>query len=158
MTTFEVVAVADPDTDAATDPFDVRRVPAATGALRTFNQAGVLHAADVHVAVRLGRIGREEDEAVLLGAALAVRAPRLGHVCTDLVTIADTVTTDVEAPVDLHALPWPDLAGWVDRLSASPLVAVGEGDAGVRPLRLVGTWLYLDRYWREERQVAADLA
>ena len=26
-----------------------------------------------------------------------------------------------------------------------------------RPLRLVGTSLYLDRYWREERQVAADL-
>ena len=26
-----------------------------------------------------------------------------------------------------------------------------------RPLRLVGTTLYLDRYWREERQVAADL-
>ena len=26
-----------------------------------------------------------------------------------------------------------------------------------RPLRLVGTWLYLDRYWREERQLAADL-
>ena len=43
-------------------------------------------------------------------------------------------------------------------MAASPLVAVGEDDAGaVRPLRLVGTWLYLDRYWREERQVAADL-
>ena len=29
--------------------------------------------------------------------------------------------------------------------------------ARARPLRLVGTTLYLDRYWREERQVAADL-
>ncbi|MDQ6605834.1 MAG: exodeoxyribonuclease V subunit alpha, partial [Actinomycetota bacterium] len=26
-----------------------------------------------------------------------------------------------------------------------------------RPLRLVGTWLYLDRYWGIERQIAADL-
>ena len=29
--------------------------------------------------------------------------------------------------------------------------------AGERPLRLLGTRLYLDRYWREERAVAADL-
>ena len=44
--------------------------------------------------------------------------------------------------------------------SGSPratLVAVGEEDGASRPLRLVGTSLYLDRYWREERQVAADL-
>ncbi len=34
---------------------------------------------------------------------------------------------------------------------------MGEDPAESRPLRLVGTWLYLDRYWREERQVAADL-
>jgi exodeoxyribonuclease V alpha subunit len=27
----------------------------------------------------------------------------------------------------------------------------------VRPVSLVGSWLYLDRYWGEERQVAADL-
>ena len=43
------------------------------------------------------------------------------------------------------------------RLEASPLVAVGEEAAESRPLRLVGSSLYLDRYWREERQVAADL-
>ena len=39
----------------------------------------------------------------------------------------------------------------------APLVVVGEDDAAGRPLRLVGTALYLDRYWREERAVAADL-
>ena len=43
------------------------------------------------------------------------------------------------------------------RLEASSLVAVGEEGGESRPLRLVGTSLYLDRYWREERQVAADL-
>ena len=36
-------------------------------------------------------------------------------------------------------------------------MAVGEEPGDPRPLRLVGRSLYLDRYWREERQVAADL-
>ena len=42
-------------------------------------------------------------------------------------------------------------------MAASALVAVGDDAVDRRPLRLVGTRLYLDRYWREERQVAADL-
>ena len=33
----------------------------------------------------------------------------------------------------------------------------GEDGPADRPLRLEGSALYLDRYWREERQVAADL-
>src|ERR671930_1178124 len=62
------------------DPFDVRRVPRATGLLREFNDAGVLVASDVHVALRLAALAGENDNAVLLAAALAVRAPRIGHV------------------------------------------------------------------------------
>jgi exodeoxyribonuclease V alpha subunit len=44
-------------------------------------------------------------------------------------------------------------------LTQSTLVAVGEDTDldTARPLRLVGSTLYLDRYWREEREVAADL-
>ena len=125
--------------------------------LREFNEAGVLAAADVHVARRLAELAGEEDEAVTLAAALAVRGPRLGHVYVDVATIRDTVTVDAEEPVDLSALPWPDPGDWLARLEASPLVAVGEEAGEPRPLRLVGRSLYLDRYWREERQVAADL-
>ncbi len=138
-------------------PLDVRLALHAPGSLRPFNDAGVLIAADVHVALRLGRLGGEGDEAVLLAAALAVRAPRLGHVCVDLATIRTSVIIDVDRPVDLQALPWPDPGDWIERLSASPLVAVGADGPDDRPLRLVGSLLYLDRYWREERQVAADL-
>ena len=58
--------------------------------------------------------------------------------------------------MDLAALPWPEAGGWLERVAASPLVAAADGDE--RPLRLEGAALYLDRYWREERQVAADLA
>jgi exodeoxyribonuclease V alpha subunit len=136
---------------------DPRLVLSAAGALREFNEAGVLAAADLHVARRLAELASEEDEAVALAAALAVRGPRLGHVFVDVGTIRDTVTVDTDEPVDLGALPWPEADDWLERLKASPLVAVGEEPGDPRPLRLVGRSLYLDRYWREERQVAADL-
>jgi len=139
------------------DPFDARLARGASGSLRTFNEAGALSAADVHVAVRLGRLAAEHDDAVLLAAAFAVRAPRLAHVCTDLATIRDRITVDTDLPVDVRALPWPDVTEWLASVSVSPLVAVGVDGPDDRPLRLVGTRLYLDRYWREERQVAADL-
>ncbi len=139
------------------DVYDVARVRTAPGILRAFNDAGVLAPADVHVARRLGDLTGDHDDAVLLGVALAVRAPRLGNVCADLATVRATVSTDAALPVDLQALPWPDAHHWAERLAASPLVASGEEGRADRPLRLVGTLLYLDRYWRQERQIAADL-
>ncbi len=150
--------------------------------LARFNHAGVLAAADVHVAQVLARLGGEVDEAVCLAAALAVRAPRVGHVLADLVAVRATVVAaghHAEAPddasdlegrgdagrrghsdsegADLETLPWPDADDWARRLASSPLVAVGDQPPGYRPLRLVGTALYLERYWRDERLVAADL-
>ena len=136
------------------DPYDVRLVRRAGGVLAEFNAAGLLSAADVHVAQRLGRLGGEEDDGVLIAVALAVRAPRLGHVCTDLADIRQSATVDADFPIDLQALPWPDPHSWLSGVATSPLVATGPAD---RPLRLAGTRLYLDRYWREERRVAADL-
>jgi exodeoxyribonuclease V alpha subunit len=146
--------------EIATEPdaFDVRHVPRATGLLREFNDVGLLVAADTHVALRLADLADEDDETVLLATALAVRAPRIGHVHVDLSQIRDTAAVDADEPVDLSTLAWPDAADWVARVSESPLVGAGdEPTQPDRPLRLVGTWLYLDRYWREERQVAADL-
>jgi exodeoxyribonuclease V alpha subunit len=143
---------------AFTDPCDSRLALRAPGVLGVFNAAGVLSAADVHVAVRLGRFGAEVDDRVLLAAALAVRGPRLGHVHVDLATVQHTATVDVDVAVDLQALPWPDPEEWVAAVAGSALVADGEDGGADRPLRLIGSWFYLDRYWREERQVAADLA
>jgi exodeoxyribonuclease V alpha subunit len=143
-------------TDVVADPFEARRARSAPPLLQAFNDIGLLTAADVHVAVRLTALAGEADEAVALAAALAVRGPRLGHVYVDLATIAATVTLDTEDPVDLTALPWPEPGAWLAAVGAGALVAVGE-DAQSRPLRLVDSALYLDRYWREERSVAADL-
>ncbi|MCA1682984.1 MAG: exodeoxyribonuclease V subunit alpha [Actinobacteria bacterium] len=139
------------------DPFDVRRARGVGGLLGEFNAAGVLAAADVHVARRLAELADEAREPVVLAAALAVRAPRLGHVHVDLASIRSTAAVDADEPRDLSVLAWPEADGWTDLVGHSELVADGDAEADPRPLRLVGSWLYLDRYWREERQVGADL-
>jgi exodeoxyribonuclease V alpha subunit len=145
--------------ETAVDIFDITRARRAPGLLRAFNDIGLLSPADVHVATRLAQLAHEDDPIVALAVALAVRAPRLGHVYVDLATIRDTAAVESEEPVDLTTLPWPEPKEWAERLSKSLLVAAGEDAAPrARPLRLVGTWLYLDRYWREERQLAANLA
>lgn len=116
----------------------------ASGALAEFNRAGVLEAADVHVATRLGALGDEADGRVLLAVALAVRAARLGAVCVDLAGVS-------EQPMELlDEVTWPDPAAWARAVAASPLTERGV-------LRVEGDLLYLDRHWREERQVRDDL-
>lgn len=132
------------------------------GLLREFNEAGVLSAADVHVALRLGRLGGEQDESVLFAAALAVRAVRSGSVCLDLSRIRDIgvdIEGDRETILDPDALPWPDERIVIDALRASPLVCGGSAGP-LRPLRLVestragiGPLLYLDRYYRQEQTI-----
>ena len=142
------------------DLFAARRVRSAEGLLAAFNEVGILSPADVHVAARIAELVEERDDAVRLAVALAVRAPRLGHVFVDLASIHATANLESEEgeTLDLGALPWPEPGAWTDAVAASPLVANGEDapDAD-RPLRLVGTRLYLDRYWHEERDVAHDL-
>ena len=89
----------------------------ATGLLATFNQAGVLSAADVHVATTLARLASEPDEHVALAAALASRAVRHGSVAVDLRTIATGAAPPPleDADGDLELLPWPDAATWAAR-------------------------------------------
>ncbi|WP_181722388.1 exodeoxyribonuclease V subunit alpha [Nocardia gipuzkoensis] len=134
-----------------------------TGLLRIFNEAGVLSAADVHVALRLGRLGRESSEPVLFAAALAVRAVRSGSVCLELHRMREIgVDADEtwDAGVDPATLPWPDIPAVVAALRASPLVLGGPAGP-LRPLRLVesqgpgdsGPLLYLDRYYRQEQTI-----
>ncbi len=123
-----------------TDAADRQLALGATGVLREFNEGGVLTAADVHVARRVGELAGESDERVLLAAALATRAVRHGSVCVDLASVAD-VAPD---------LSWPSFDGWVAAVEASPLLAAGV-------LRWEFGLLYLDRYWQQEVQLCADL-
>lgn len=152
---------------------DARLATAPPPALEPFNRAGVLTPADVHAAEALGRLTGEPRGEVLLAAALAVRAPRHGHVCVELPSVADSVVgleeeqtpdgAETPEPVPPDELDWPDPDRWRETLAASPLVAERpEGTPrpdphDARPLTLVGTRLYLDRYWRYERRVAEVL-
>jgi exodeoxyribonuclease V alpha subunit len=120
------------------------RVPVgAAGLLRSFADAGVIESADVHVAQRLTALAGETNETVALAVALVVRALRGGSVCVDLRSVA--------AQFDFADLPWPDVDEWLAAVRASSLV----GSPPV--LRVYDDLLYLDRYWREEQQVADDL-
>jgi exodeoxyribonuclease V alpha subunit len=113
-----------------------------SGLLETFNEAGVLDISDVRVADGICALGKESDERVALAVALLVRGLRGGSVCIELETIASDVGVD--------DMPWPEPAGWL---------------ATVRDCALLGEvlhlyderLLYLDRYWREEKQVCDDL-
>lgn len=127
------------------DPADRRLAASAGDLLRTFNDAGVLEAADVHVAQRLTAMARESDPTVALALALTVRALRGGSVCVDL--------RSVQAQVGIDGLPWPPASEWLQAVQASPLV-------GTPPVLRVydGNLLYLDRYWLEEQQVADDFS
>jgi exodeoxyribonuclease V alpha subunit len=132
--------------------FEVALALRSDGLLGAFNRAGILTAADVHVARRLGVIAGETDDAVLLAAALVVRSTRHGSVVVDLATAEVTTSPDVdedalEAPSAEVALDWPD--DWVARCSASRLVG--------GPLRMLGSQLWLGRYWDQEEQVAREL-
>lgn len=141
MTTTPVDAAALP-----ADPGDRRLALTATGLLADFNRAGVLDAADVHVAQRLGRLGQESDERALLAVALTVRAVRAGSVCLPLDSVAAAHEDD---PLPA-GLAWPGPVAWWAAVEASPLTAAGV-------LRRAGSLLYLDRYYREESQVVDDL-
>lgn len=140
------------------NPYSARRATAGAGLLQVLSEATVLDSADVRTALLLSRLVGGSDEAVQVAAALAVRAVRLGHVYVDLATAASTVAPDdEEADVDLRSIGWPDAATWPGLVAASPLTASGVDGPANRPLRLIGSRLYLDRYWRHERAIAADL-
>lgn len=154
---------------------------AATGVGRTdwveflgpWRAAGILSNADLHIADRLATLAGlgPEQHQVVLAVALAARAPRNGHVCLDLRTVA----TSARAEADVHGaevlaerdrllglLPSDEAAveAWRQEIEASVLVAP-EGDtsaeAMARPLVLHGHLLYLQRYRDYEAQVAEQV-
>jgi exodeoxyribonuclease V alpha subunit len=135
------------------DAADRRYALSSTGLLAEFNRAGVLDAADVLVAQRVGRLAGEPDQRVLLATALAVRAVRHGSVCVDLATVREIApdTASDTAPDTAPELPWPSHDDWGATVVASPLLTL-------EALRWEFGLLYLDRYWHQEVQLCADLS
>src|SRR4051794_4305545 len=130
------------------DTYDVQRVRRASGLLRDFNDVGVLGAADVHVATRLGRLTGETDDRVLLAVALAVRALRGGSVCLDVTTARETTAVENVDPSALAGLAWPPPTTWLQALEVSPMVAAGVDREPAPPRPTAGGQTYLPRYSR----------
>jgi exodeoxyribonuclease V alpha subunit len=114
------------------DPYAPRLALRAPATLAQLNREGTLIAADIHVAAVLARLAGVQDERVQRCAALAVAAARRGHAYVEL-----------------------DNGDAALLAAAGGLVATDEQQAA--PLRLAGRRLYLDRYWRQERRLAAAL-
>ena len=127
------------------------------GLLRDMHATGLLGWGDVHVAQKVSYLYDERDQQVQLALALAVRALRAGLVCLDLAEVSHQTFQSDEEAVAVPAELWPALAPWREAIEASPLVTLGPEPAGVRPLRLVGDLLYLERYWADESTVAREL-
>ncbi len=126
--------------------------------LAPFAAAGLLDATAVHAATAWARLAvNAPAPEVVLAAALAMRAPRHGHVAVDLATVAEL---DVTETGERLGLDWPEPAWWRAVLAASELVAA-PGDAtdplAAAPLVLDGTRCYLTRLHRAEVLVARAL-
>ena len=132
-------------------------VPAGMGVLAPFVEAGVFGTFEVQFAATVLRLRPGLGSEELVALALAARAPRFGHVCTPLDTMAVRLAELDGDEVD--DLPWPPADAWAAALRRSDVVAtVSQVDEGpVRPLVWDGDRLYLHRYWHYELAIAEDL-
>lgn len=128
--------------------------------IKPLTDTGLLQAQEVllvdAVAARYG----EADPAVLLALALALRAPRAGHVGADL-TLAHLLTQDSQ---DGTAAPfaWPAVGPWQLQVERSALVDAADAAAGERPFVLQKlsdgrSLLMARRLWHAQAQLAGQL-
>ena len=116
-------------------------------------QADWLSPLDAHFAHTMARLSGSSDPLVLLGAAVASRAPAHGHVCAELPQLVlSPILDDEDQPLDMS---WPDLDTWLSALRVSGLISRPD-----RPAPLVmdeAGNLYLWRYWDYQRRMISAL-
>jgi exodeoxyribonuclease V alpha subunit len=123
--------------------------------LRIWREAGVLDAAEVHIASNLAARAGEQRPDVALGLALAVAAPRSGHVALDPDNVRESAMRDAERIDDeasnaVAELPWPvDTEAWLEEIANSPLAP--------EILRVENGLVYLRRFHDLECSVAERL-
>ncbi len=128
--------------------------------LEPFHTHGVLASIDLHVAAHLARRAGVLDPDLVLAMALAVRAPRRGHIHVqlDALRVEDLLPPQPEgAPTVPPGLALPG-AGWAAAVArATPLVRSASEPDRPTPFVLQGTALYTDRYFRYQRGLAERL-
>ena len=100
----------------------------------------------------------EQDEQVLLLAALTSQQLGHGHICIDIGHLLDNASSLLANDDNDSDLPTP--ADWLGKLSREAAIKVLQGSAvigdgpGNEPLVLSDGRLYLRRYWQYEQSVA----
>jgi exodeoxyribonuclease V alpha subunit len=124
------------------------------GLLETLRERGAFSALDYHFARAMLGIAGETSADVAVCAALASRAVQQGHVCVDLLRLADSPPLD-DNDEPMHDLAWPSPERLIAALQASRLA---DAEDPLAPLWLeAGRRLYLRRYAGYEAALAAEL-
>lgn len=105
---------------------------------------------DLQFARFMSRLSGGGSAEIFLGAALASRSRREGHICLDLPSMAGKPLPDGGS----SEVTCPELSAWRRALESSPVVG-RPGD--YHPLTLDGPRLYLYRYWNYEKRLAEFL-
>lgn len=143
-------------------------VPESVSSLRPLCDAGVLGAADVHLAAWIARAMGAAHPHVVFAVAMTSWAARHGHSCVDLDLLPSVVERELRSRsgdgqrVDVPALSWPAVDEVIATLSGAPVVRVVDAfDADPPlddlPLVLFGRRVYLQRHWVDECGIAASL-
>ncbi len=117
---------------------------------RSRRTVGMLQDFDLHFGRFIADLGSDGDD-LMLAAALTANWNTEGHSCLDLDECAGGLVRH-ESFAEGRELP--ALGAWLKTIRSSSVV----GDPGAsHPLILDGNRLYLERYWRFEREVADEL-
>lgn len=138
--------------------------------LRAWSDAGLLRQLDYAFAAFVAELDPAADPALLVAAAMLARMEGHGHACLPIAALPgadpDLLAWPAEARAAVAAL-WRALpaspADWLAAILRSPAAwRAGCADAHGQPLVVDGPGaaprLYLRRYWRYERTVAAAVA
>ena len=165
------------DPAAPSEPNALANTAAVLGIIERWVSLGWVRALDAalvrFLAQEAGAAGQPADPLLLMAAALASHQLGRGHVCLDLSLMARAGYDDALSlpPEDEHSperglLPSEllrsiDDSHWHQALAHPLLVAAGhdlECGQPVAPLVRDGLRLYLHRYWRYERAIAAQIS
>jgi len=146
------------------------RIPDEVASLAPYVEAGVLGAAEVHLAAWAARASGVSDPDVALAIAMAAWAAQNGHACAVLGELPDVVARQQANVFDglpseeIEPVTWPDPSAWVDALRAASDTVVRLVDSpdaepvfDNRPLVVWGDRVYLQRHWADECAVAAAI-
>ena len=145
---------------SASDALPGPEAKALSAYLDSLHQVGLLGMPESQAVAYLARLTQEFRPEVLVACALALRAPRFGHVCLDLTQPLLTLQEDpelLELTDDVkEGIALPEFSEWRSLLASSPLIST-HPQATDHPFVLRENLLYTQRYFVYECQLATQM-